>query len=82
MKRLLRLKVGALLGTRRSAIGQLFSMSQKSLGKLTRPSFPLVSEVANAVFLHDVTAAMLMFKTSLVRLFSYVNACFCSNKLA
>ena len=27
----LRLKVGALLGTRRSAIGQLFSMSQKSL---------------------------------------------------
>ena len=36
------------------------------------------------VFSHDVTAAILMFQTNPVgvELFSYVNAFFCSNKLA
>ena len=45
----------SLLGTRRSAIGWIFYpcpkwQSQTSLRKLTRPSFPLVSKVANKPF--------------------------------
>ena len=43
------LSLGSLLGTRRSAIGQL--QFQKSLRKLPQPSFFLVSKVANSVYL-------------------------------
>ena len=60
------------------------------------PTLPVTQQFSlgiNRAFLHDVTAAilvfqgnetstMLVFQTSLVGVFSYVNAFFCSNKFA
>ena len=85
--------------TRRSAIGQIFSLSpwrsQMSLRELTPTTLFFASKVANRVFSHDVTAAILVFQNNEtaamlvsqtnpvgVELFSYANTFFCSNEFA
>ena len=85
--------------TRRSAIGQFFSLSpwrsQMSLRELTPTTLFFASKVANRVFSHDVTAAILVSQNKEtaamlvsqtnpvgVELFSYANAFFCSNEFA
>ena len=85
--------------TRRSAIGQFFSLSpwrfQMSLRELTPTTLFFASKVANRVFSHDVTAAILVSQNNEiaamlvsqtnpvgVELFSYANAFFCPNEFA
>ena len=66
-----------------------------SLRELTPTSLFFASKVANGVFSHDVTAAILVFQNNEtaamlvsqtnpvgVELFSYANTFFCSNEFA
>ena len=66
-----------------------------SLRELTPTSLFVASKVANRVFSHDVTAAILVFQNNEtaamlvsqtnpvgVELFSYANTFFCSNEFA